>query len=219
MSTPTPSEQFSSALDAMLAGRLEDVHVSMPGRIDAYDRDRQKATVQPMVQRVYRDAHGDLKEKPYPACTDVPVEFFGGGDYALTFPIVKGMTCRLVFCSAAIDRFLALGGEQAPGDARRFSLTDAICVVGLRDFPHAIKGLPSDAWVMAAPTGARILLGSSTATQKAILGDTFRSKLDALLIALDTFANANIGGPAMTTAINAFKAQWTAMLAAKVRIE
>lgn len=222
MSTPTPAEQFASTLQALVDARLEDVHVTMPGRIESYDRDHQRASVQPLIKRVYKDARGAIKQKSYPVCTDVPVEFVGGGDYALTFPVAKGMTCRLVFCSAAIDRFLALGGEQSPGDPRRFSLTDAVCVVGLRDFAHALKNLPSNAWVMAAPTGAHILLGGTSASEKAILGDAWKSAHSTMVTAIATAVSGIAGGgagaaTAITNALNAFNA--ATWLAAKVRLE
>ncbi len=217
----TPAELFASALVAARKATTEDMHVSMPGRIESYDRAKQKADVQPLVNRVYEEG-GKTLTKPYPVCTDVPVEFFGGGAYNLTFPVERGMTCRLQFCSSSIDKFLALGGAVTTKDPRRFTLSDAVCVMGLRDFAHALKSLPNDAWVMAAPSGKKILLGSVSATEKAILGDAFKTAHTTLVQAIATALLAvPTSGSAIAadvnTALTTFNnALW---LASKVRVE
>lgn len=196
----TPAEMFAEALRMHTDARFEDVHVSVPGRIESYERTHQRAVVQPLVKRVFKDERGEMQSKSFPPITDVPVEFFGGGGYHLAFPVAKGMTCRLQFCSTSIDRFLAIGGEVDPGDPRRFNLSDAVCVLGLRDFAHPIQNLPSDAWTLVAPSGAQIRLGAVDASQKAIKGDAFKSALDTLI---DAIASA-VGGPG-GTAISAAK--------------
>lgn len=206
MSVSNPGEEFAAAIAAKLGAQLDQIHVSMPGRIETYDREKQKANVQPLVRRMIRDESGELKSERYPVLTDVPVEFFGGGDYSLTFPVARGMTCRLDFCSAALDKFLAVGGEVDPKDGRRFSLSDAVCVLGLRDFAHAIKDLPADAWVLACPTSAQIRLGAHDASEKSILGDAFKAAHTSLINEVVNALNAIVpgSGASVATALMTF---------------
>lgn len=223
MTVATPAEMFASSLRSMLDARLEDVHISLPGRIESYDRERQAVVVQPLVKRMFKDPSGELRATSYPAITDVPVEFLGGGEYALTFPVARGMTCRLDFCSASLDKFLALGGEVDPEDPRRFTLSDAVCVLGLRDFRHALKNLPADAWVVACPSTSQIRLGAVDAAQKAIRGDAFKTAFDTLIDSIATAVGTIPGGGAASTAISTakgvFDAAASSWLSSIVRIK
>lgn len=222
-----PASILAQLLRGKIDQRFDDVHISMPGRVEAYDIAKQKVSVQPLIRRGYIDERGERATELLPVVHEVPVEFFGAGDYALTFPIAKGMTCRLQCGMPSLDRWLVRGGEVDPEDERRFALSDAVAVFGMRDFAHALANLPSDAWVMSAPTNARILLGSVFAAEPPIKGTAHNSAVSAFLTALSTYVTGikpvvdptNVLTPPMLTAIAALSSALAGMLSTKVRIE
>lgn len=220
-----PADILAELLTGSMDARLDDVHVSMPGRIESYDRNKQSASVQPLVRRAFT-RNGERVTELLPVITNVPIEFFGGGGYALTFPVVKGMTCRLQFCSVSLDKWLARGGVVEPGDDRKFTLTDAIAVVGLRDFAHALVGLPSNAWVMAAPLDGKILLGSTLAHEAAIKGNEWLIAFNTLIGAIGTAVGtsgtppgATAAAAAIAAALVAFATASASFLSTRVKLE
>lgn len=218
-----PNELLAKLLESKIAARLFDVHTSMPGRILSYDHRTQSATVQPLVRRRYKLPTGERVSEQIAPITHVPVSFYGGGDVAFTFPVRSGMTCTLLFFESSTDKWHVNDGEVDPGDDRRFSLNDAVALLGLRSLRSPIVPAPAlDAVVLKVPDTDQIRLGSNEAQERAVLGDTFRAQLDALLAALNTFAGSvGPGAPAsaLAAAVTAFQAAWGTMLSDKVRLE
>ncbi len=136
MTVRTPTLQ--SVIRAHVAAGLSDVNVALPGRVESYDSSRQRAVVQPLIRRGYADESGDRQAESLPAIAEVPVMFPGSGDFSIDWPVARGDTGLLVFASASLDRWLALGGEEVdPEDDRRHALTDAVFYPGLRPSPLA----------------------------------------------------------------------------------
>jgi Phage protein Gp138 N-terminal domain len=183
--------------------------------------------VQPLVRRGFFDERGERTAELLPVVDNVPVEFMGGGNMSLTFAITKGMTCRLQVCSCSLDKWLAKGGEVDPEDDRRFALTDAVCVLGLRDFKNPINGAAIDGWVMATAAGTSIRLGSASAFEPPHKGLTFNTTLQTFLTALNAYVTgiqgtadpSNTFTPALLTAISTFSAALAGTLASKVKVE
>jgi len=133
--TSTPS--LADVLRGTISDELSGVHVAIPGRVTAYSASRARASVQPLIRRGYTDEAGERQSERLPVVVDVPVVFPGSGPYSLKFPIGVGDTVLLVFASASLDKWLAIGGEVDPVDDRRHSLSDAIAIPGLRARPHS----------------------------------------------------------------------------------
>lgn len=163
MSTPTLTEVLRLAVD----GRLAGVRVAIPGVVLSYDKKKQRADVQPLVGDRFTAEEGDIQPVRLPPCQDVPIAFLGAGGYSETFPVSKGDTVLLVFCSSSIARWKVKGGEVDPADDRRHQLSDAIAYAGVRDFAHALASVPDDAWCITVPVGKKIQLGSNAATNQA----------------------------------------------------
>lgn len=214
-----------SVIRAAIEARLADVHVSMPGRVLTYDKARQEVSVQPLLKLHRRGEFGDTVDA-LPVLQHVPVMFFGAGEYADTFPVSRGDIVLLVFSEASLDRWLVSdGGIVDPVHTRRFALTDAIAIPGLRTFRRPTSQVADNARVIAVPSGSEIRLGSTAAS-----GDGNRvatkTTLDAILAALGAaaenpvFAAANPQGAA---ALEAFKAALEALgfpaCASKVKAE
>jgi len=131
------AQQASSAEEAASAqieGRLKDLHTCLPGIVVSFDPVKQTAVVQPAIKRIFTEK-GAVN---LPVCVDVPVQFPGGGDFFLTFPVKAGDECMLHFSERAIDNWYASGSTQAPAEYRLHDLSDAMATVGINSQPRKI---------------------------------------------------------------------------------
>lgn len=199
----TTTIRLETLLEAAVQSGQGNFWTSLPGRVEAFDQDTCLADVQPMVRRSYKDESGERVSESLPQIPWCPVYFQGGSAGRLTFPVKKGDLGILVFTSCSLDNLLATGNEVDPKDDRRNTLTDAYFLHG----GHSMIAPPSDYSDDDVVLSAENLLklGGIGADESALWGTSFINALNTLLTALDTFANANIGGGAMTAAINAFK--------------
>jgi len=225
--TPT----FHKVLMLAVQGALKNVRVALPGVVVAYDKRKQRADVQPLINDRFEDETGEIKPARIPVCTDVPVMFQGAGEYSETFPISKGDTVLLVFCSSATARWKVKGGETDPADDRHHALSDAVAYAGVRDFAHALEDVPDDAWVITVPDGDEIRLGSSSASDQAAHVPGVQAALigaltDATILdATYAYNLATPGAPkvaalaALVTAVNAYFGSNPVQGSAKVKVE
>lgn len=160
--SPTLTDVITTAMDV----RLEDMHVSMPGRVVSYDATKQSASVQPLVKRITTDETGARVTETLPIINDVPVVFPGAGSYAITWPITVGDSVLLVFAETSLDRYLLSGNIVDPIDPRRFALSDAIAIPGLRPFNNPVPSVPTNALVIKSP--GEIRLGSASAADPVV---------------------------------------------------
>lgn len=120
------TDVLNLSMNNMMAG----LHTALPGRIVAYDYTKQKAQVKPMISKKYRDG----RTESLPVIVNVPVIFPRSSGASLTFPVNNGDYVLLIFSERSMENWLALGGEQEPGDTRKYDLTDAIAIPGLYPF-------------------------------------------------------------------------------------
>lgn len=110
--------------------------VSLPARVEKYDKDKQNVSVQPLIKRKFREGG----EQSMPVLQDVPLIFPRAGGAFLTMPVKQGDGVLLVFADRSLDKWLAKGGEVAPEDPRMHDVSDAVAIPGLysfQDFPQA----------------------------------------------------------------------------------
>ena len=113
---------------------LSDLNTAMPGRLVSYDPATNRATVRPALPK--RLASGE--ELAAPAVMEVPVAWTAGGGASLTFPLKPGDGVLLLFAQRSLEGWLS-GNDAAPDDPRRFALSDAVALPGLR-----ARGLSGD---------------------------------------------------------------------------
>lgn len=121
--------------------RLKNLHTSMPGIIESFDPVSQLASVQPAIKRIFITVDEEkeiLVPENIGILINVPVIFPRGGGFSLTFPVVKGDECLLVFCERSIDNWHETGGIKKPGSRRFHSLSDATAFVGMSSKPNKI---------------------------------------------------------------------------------
>lgn len=121
---------MTDAMRQAVLFQLYDVHTALPGAIIDYDNTLQKATVQPSLKKSYLD--GTTQEMPI--LNNVPVIFPRAGGASLTFPVVQGDSCLLLFIERSTDLWKSVGGIVAPDDPRKFDLSDAVAIMGLMPF-------------------------------------------------------------------------------------
>lgn len=149
----TEDPSLTGLLQRIRARATQEVRILLPARVERFDADRQCVDAQPWIQREVTLEDGSTAIERLPVVTNAPVMFPRSGDYAITFPVAVGSTVVLHFTSASLDRWLAIGGEVAPGDARKLTLNDAFAVPG----GHSFAG--STAPSTSAPTISMVLHG------------------------------------------------------------
>ena len=214
MSAPTLEEVINLLIDV----KLDDVNVSMPGRITAYDRATSTASVQPLVKRA-SIVDGERVVETRPVIPNVPVTVDGGGAYRTTYPVAVGDDVLLVISSQALDRWWRSGRIDDPGIDRRHNLTDAIAIKGLRSRGRALTRNPDDRMSVGHDTGASIgiteaavRLGNEEATDPVMLrsdGVALQTALTDALAALGMSPATNAQAIAALTALQtALGAPW-----------
>jgi len=122
---------FETAVENIIwSNILEDFHTCMPGRVESYDFKTQKATVKPLIKKVYND--GDILIVP--VLPNVPVIFPRTTKSGITFPVNTGDKVLLLFTERALENWYLTGEDSTPGDKRKYSLSDSVCIPGLFSF-------------------------------------------------------------------------------------
>ena len=166
--TPSLAEVINFALDQ----RLGDVRISMPGRVERWDPNKQLIDAQPLVKQHYEDEEGNTQTEALPLIPNVPVVYPSGGGFSLKFPLRRGDSVLLVFSASSLDRWLDGGGLVDPVDDYRHALADAVAIPGLHDFRHPL----------ATPHVTALTVGrDGDPDEPAVCGDELHSFLTALL--------------------------------------
>lgn len=191
--TPT----LPQIIRAQVSRVFDGVHTCMPGRVTSYDAATQEASVQPLFKNTRKLDNGDTKVDTLPVINHVPVVFPGAGAYSITFPVAKGDTVLLVFTEQSLDKWLVNDGVVDPEGGRRFHISDAIAIPGLRSFRNALDEPPDDALVI---TGSKVKLGSKDANDPVALKSDLDTVKPAIIAGLDAqIAALTAGLPATAT--------------------
>jgi hypothetical protein len=178
----------ASAMDASLAS----VWTAMPAVIESYDANLQRANLQIVVKSGSVGEDGERITETIAVNNSVPVIHIGGSGFRSYFPPARGDTALLVFASRSIGAWLAKGGIVDTGQDHHHDLSDAIAIVGLRDFAHSLKNAPSDHASIGHDEGAtiefrqsEIRVGGDIGTQPTIMATSYRSHEDTYFSAVN----------------------------------
>jgi hypothetical protein len=210
---PNMGEWFNVSVEA-LKGKIR---CALPGRVEAYDSNTQRAAVKPLLQGLLRNADGSTTSTSIGVLNEVPVLMLQGGGVQVKLPVAKGDIVLLVFCDRSLDIWKAKGGEVDPVDLRQHHLSDAVAIPCLRD-PTAAP----TAKIEIQPDGT-VLLGGA-ATHPLIFGDDFSAvggAFDTLVKAISTAVGGIPGGggaaSAITTALGLYQTAVLAKLSSAVK--
>lgn len=188
---PTDVEVIRAAIDS----RLLDLHTSMPGVVVSYDPTTQTADVQPVVKRPIRSYSDELVHEKLPVVHNVPIEWPGGGGFAMIFPVQPGNHVWLIFSEAATARWRETGQISEPGDQRRHDLSYA-CAITIRG-PNASALAPlSPASEARMDCPNPFVFGAQGAAQFVALSN----KVDAAMDLIKSHVHPTAMGPSGTAA-------------------
>lgn len=184
-------------LNKAIDGAMARLRVMMPGRIESYNADTQRATVTPLIMDLVEAENGELVEIQLKPLTDVPVVFPGSGGVRIKFPIRAGHGCELVFASSSIARWKFSNGDRPvnPGDQRHHSLPDVVAHPGL-------QAQAEDASTMIEFTDSEILAGGNTAL---VTKDEFNAHFHPVATTGTAAAQTGTAAPVVTPAIGTLK--------------
>lgn len=212
---PTDHEILLEAIRSQLAR----VNTSLPGVVVSYSEANQTATVRPSFRFAYRDAEGVLQRYDPPAIHNVPVAFPGGGSFSITWPLAEGDSVLLVFSSRSLDEWRTVAGAaHEPKDLRRFDLSDAVAVPGLRSpaDPIPAAGRAAGAMVLRA---ADLRLGSATASDSVALASLVEAEINALWTAIGAHMHAGVTVGSGVTGTATYPGSSGSVGASKVKAE
>jgi len=121
---------MTDAIRQAVLYQIGNIHTALPAAIVSYDFTKQKAVVQPLLNKAWSDG----TVTPMPKLENVPVIFPRAGGASLNFPVIEGDTCLLVFIERSTDLWRTIGGQVTPDDNRKFDLSDAVAIMGLFPF-------------------------------------------------------------------------------------
>lgn len=220
----TPDVPRDPALETVLELLAEQavyrLRTHLPGMITSYDEVKQRASVRCLVRDGEIDELNNRIAVGIPEINDAIVMFVGAKNGRWTYPVSKGDTCLVSFCSSSMELWRQRGGEVDPGDDRRHDISDAVVIVGLHDFLHVPTTAPLDAVVLHSLI--TIKLGGPTAAQSVPRGNALQAAINTVVDAFEAAIATVIAAPAAATlaaAVAAFKATWATTLSGKVKVE
>ncbi len=175
----TPSDMFRDSVFSLLNG----INTSQPGIVVSFDPSTNKANIQPALNKAFLSG-----EMAQPILSNVPIMF----PQNITFPINIGDYVLLIFSQRSLDLWLSVGGRVTPNDPRKFDLSDAIAIPGLKPFnsdfsanngtDFKISFAGSEIKILAngnieIKTSNKVAIGKSTAE----LLDLFDKLLDSII--------------------------------------
>lgn len=137
---------LASVIKQGIESHVKELHTSIPGIIETFDPEKQLASIQPAVKRIFITRDGEteiLAPSELPILINVPVIFPRGGGFSLTFPVKKGDECLIMFCERSIDNWHKTGKVEVPGARRFHSLSDATAIVGLSSLVNKVPNYSS----------------------------------------------------------------------------
>lgn len=152
---PADEGSLQGALRLVMRKMLTGMDGMLPARVVAYDRERNLASVQPMVSMVTTEG-ASVSRAQIPS---VPVFRFGGGGFVLSFPLVPGDFGWLHANDRDISLFLQSLEDGAPNTARVHSFQDGMF------FPDALRQ-----WTLDPEDAESAVFQSTDGAQRIAIG-------------------------------------------------
>lgn len=172
---PADEGSLSGLLRLFSTKTAQQTDDMLPARIIAYDRARNRATVQPMIMMGTTDGQKVSRAQ----IADVPVLQMGAGDFVLSFPVKPDDLGWIKASDRDISLFMQGLGEEWPNTTRLHSFQDGLFI------PDRLRD-----WVLNGEDAERVVLSSADGTTRIAVGtDT---------IAITAAASVTITAPAVT---------------------
>jgi len=194
--------------EAMRANR-EELHVAMPGIVQAVNASRGTVDVIPQLRRPVERRDGTFAVEDLPVIPDVPVIFPRANGFSVKMPVAVGDPVQVVFNERDLGIWREQGEPGLPGDNRCHTLAGAVAMPGLftnEDAP-AIPGANMEighegtnaATIEITPSEVRLTKGSSNLIARA---DRVEAELQHIVDAITNgVPGVNDGGTAYQTSM------------------
>ncbi len=187
---------MADAIRNSILYQLSTIHTALPGAIVDYDYTKQKASIQPLLNKLTPEG----ESLAFPILQNVPVVFPRAGGASLTFPVNQGDTCLLLFIERSTDLWRTSGGQVTPDDNRKFNLSDAVAVMGLFPFTESSQATNNDDLLLTYKNSSfRIKSSGDIVIETAgtvAIGTQTTEVLDILSQLLAALQGATVMGPA-----------------------
>lgn len=170
------------------------IWTAIPGIIQSFNASHMTCVVQPAIQAKRFMPDGSVKNVSLPLLLDCPVQFPAGGGCTLTFPVVAGDECLVVFSSRCIDAWWQSGGVQPQAELRMHDLSDGFVMLGFRSVPRVISALSTTSAQLRTDDGAAYV-GVNSATHEIDVttsGNIIANAASATVTAATTTINGNV---------------------------
>lgn len=195
MTTPLLSDLIAAAVAAGARG----LRVSIPARVESYDRTTGKISAQPLIMDGEVGEDGVRRPKPAPVVPNATIMWPRTSRFGTTCDLEIGDTVLLVFSDRALDRWLVRGGIVDPADDRAHHGSDAVAIPGLFAFADA-PDIPDVPMRVGAIEGAAAIEFDDSEIRAGGSGAlATKGDLDNFLTALDAaIPGAGTAAPALT---------------------
>lgn len=178
MDTRKSTTEMNKKLDFMKM--MFRMNTSIPAIVDEFDVGTQRVSATPAIMYKHILPDGKVEYINYPKITNIPLAIQRGNGVCITYPIIKGDKCTLIFSQRSIDNFLLEGDIQKPYEGensitsviRCMDMTDAMCFPGIitnKDFISnystsavEIRNATGDTKVSVASNSLTLIQGSAT---------------------------------------------------------
>jgi len=154
---PADETSMAGMLRIAIGKTMQGMDTMLPARVVAYDRERNRATVQPMIMMGTTTGAKVSRAR----VASVPVYQLAGGGFVLTFPLVPGDLGWLKANDRDVSLFLQSLDEEWPNTARSRSFADGVF------FPDRLRAFTLDGEdaervvLQSDDAGARVSVGAA----------------------------------------------------------
>lgn len=137
---------LDDSIDSIFASKFKDLKQGIPAIIVSYDKDSQRAKVQPLWKRTDVNYEGKDIVSDEPIINEVPVQFYRYGSYVITSKLKKDDTVMLKFADRALETYLASDGKTIviPSDVRMHDINDCYITPCIPTEKNAIMNISDD---------------------------------------------------------------------------
>lgn len=121
------ANQLAQTLAAAIQNRLLSLHTWLPGVVEVFDENTQRARIKISIDTVLK-LNEDSPEStiPKPLLVDVPIGKFAAGGFVMTFPVAVGDEVKVEFCERSITQWLTNSAVTKPLETRFHDLSDGV---------------------------------------------------------------------------------------------
>ncbi len=121
---PADEDSLTGAFRFILNKMLQDVNGMLPARVISYDREANRAQVQPLIAILTTD-NSQISRAPI---ASVPVMQLGGGNFFINFKLTPGSLGWISANDRDISLFLQSYNESKPNTNRKNNFSDSVFI-------------------------------------------------------------------------------------------